>query len=199
MLPTRAYDAALSFRANSNTIEGEVQAPLLLAVAADDLQQFPARPWTHLIPHDTADAIAVIEQRRPPVVVVDWYYAGFDASRIAGAAVRVPGTALLVILADPARAPAALKAGCHGVLLKPLTPNLIAARLGRLVREVPTATALGIAAGKAGFFGTNRRWPEISCPTCQHEGAVSFDNASHRRNWFACMACEAVWMDRRRE
>jgi DNA-binding response OmpR family regulator len=199
MLPSRAFNAPRPLRAEPDTTASEVQASLLAAIAPDDLTEFPTRPWRRLVPHDTADAIGVIERRRPRVVVVDWDYVGFDARRIAAAAVRVPGTALLVILGSPERAPAALKAGCHGVLLKPLTPNLIAARLGRLSRETQTATALGILAGKAGFFGTNRRWPEIACPTCQQEGAVSFDYASHRRNWFACMACEAVWMDRRRE
>jgi hypothetical protein len=102
-------------------------------------------------------------------------------------------------MAAPDGAPSALKAGCHAVLLKPLTMNLVAARLGRLSRELPTAAAATRIAERLGQFGTNRTWPELSCPTCSQAGAVSFEYSSHRRTWFACLGCESVWLGRRQE
>jgi DNA-binding response OmpR family regulator len=59
----------------------------------------------------------------------------FDSGRSTPPRIKTGQTSVLVLTESPERGPAALKAGCHGVLLKPFAPNLVAARLGRLVRE----------------------------------------------------------------
>ena len=102
-------------------------------------------------------------------------------------------------LADCLVAWAALKAGCHAVLLRPFAPNLLAARLGRLSREIPTTpNALrGLAALQ--LVGTNRVWPDTQCPTCHAGGAVSFEFSSYRRMWYACLGCDHVWLGPRQE
>lgn len=47
--------------------------------------------------------------------------------------------------------------------------------------------------------GTNIVWPNSHCPSCAHTGVVSFDNASYRRMWYACLACNKVWIAARQE
>jgi DNA-binding response OmpR family regulator len=128
-----------------------------------------------------------------------WDLHDFDGPQICAAARRFPGTGILVTLERAERAPSALEAGAHALLLKPLTTNLLAARLGRLSRELPMAAAASRLAEKLGQFGTNRTWPEIGCPGCGTGGAVSFEYSSHRRMWYACLACESVWLGRRQE
>jgi hypothetical protein len=46
---------------------------------------------------------------------------------------------------------------------------------------------------------TNRVWAEVACTRCQQDGVVSFEFASHRRAWYACLECKNVWMAKRRE
>ena len=46
---------------------------------------------------------------------------------------------------------------------------------------------------------TNHVWPETRCPACERPGAVSFEFSSHRRAWYACLGCKAVWMGKRQE
>jgi hypothetical protein len=47
--------------------------------------------------------------------------------------------------------------------------------------------------------GCMRDWPTAECPYCDHEGVTSFEYASHRRTWYACLACKKVWMAKRRD
>jgi hypothetical protein len=47
--------------------------------------------------------------------------------------------------------------------------------------------------------GTNTNWPQTHCPYCQHLGVTSFDHASYRRDWYACLSCTRVWMAKRQE
>jgi hypothetical protein len=103
-----------------------------------------------------------------------------------------------VSTSSPERVPPAIKAGCHGVLLKPFSPAIIAARLGRLMRDPLPTPAARQAAGVT-VTGTNRTWPDAACPNCNETGAVSFEFSSYRRMWYACLACEAVWLGPRRE
>lgn len=42
-----------------------------------------------------------------------------------------------------------------------------------------------------------REWPTTRCAHCDHEGVMSFEYASHRRAWYACLACKKVWMAKR--
>jgi CheY-like chemotaxis protein len=202
MLPTRVYSEVLppsSGSVRDEATPSDARPALVIAAAASELARFPTALFAPLAARDTADAIRLIERWRPRVVAVDWDLADFDGKEICAAARERPGTAIFVTMAAPESAPSALKAGCHTLLLKPLTTNLIAARLGRLSRELPSGSAATRVAEKFGQSGTNRTWPEIACPKCAQAGAVSFEYSSHRRTWYACMSCESVWLGRRQE
>lgn len=203
MLPTRAHpDHATSgiaphVAAASAT---DLRPTLLVAVATMDIEVFPQAGFLRIGASSTAEAVAVIQRDRPRIVVIDWDdHEKFDGTHIMATARQRPGTAVLVTMTAPENAPTALKAGCHAVLLKPLTPNLVAARLGRLAREMPSPEMAARLRSRLGQFGTNRTWPDLQCPHCSAGDAVNFEYASHRRAWFACLACDAVWTGRRHE
>jgi DNA-binding response OmpR family regulator len=133
---------------------------------------------------------------------------GVDLCRTAKA-LPVPAT-VLVTTEDPNRVPAALAAGCDGVLLKPFAPNLLMARMGRLMRERSNQIRLAAARSmhKSAHLGeriqllrtgTNRVWPSTHCPYCGHAGVTSFDYAAMRRAWYACLECRKAWMAKRQE
>jgi DNA-binding response OmpR family regulator len=202
MLPTRAYHDPLppfSAGARAEPSVSDARPALVLAVAAADVDRFPSAPYARFAARNTAEAIRLVERWRPRVVAIDWDLPDFDGQAICNAVQPFAGTGVLVTTTTPQRAPSALKCGCHAVLLKPFAPNLAAARVGRLAREMPTAAAASRLAAKLGQCGTNRTWPEVTCPKCSQAGAVSFEYSSHRRTWFACLACESVWLGRRQE
>lgn len=202
MLPTRAYSGPLpplSTGTRAEATAGHVPPALVVAVPVEDLGQYPTSSFSRFAARSTSEALRLIERWRPRLVAVDWDAGEFDARQICAAARYLPGTGVLVTTASPERAPAALKAGCHALLLKPLTINLVAARLGRLARELPTAAVAARLEEKLGQFGINRTWPEIACPTCGQSGAVAFEFSSHRRSWYACLGCDGVWLGRRHE
>ena len=108
------------------------------------------------------------------------------------------------------RVPDALVAGCDGVLLKPFAPNLLYARIGRLLRArtdalVSRARQQHLKALHLGeradmlLSGSNRVWPNTHCPYCNHAGVTSFEFCSHRRAWYACVECKKVWIAKRQE
>src|SRR5688572_8245626 len=203
MLPTRAYDdpaASFSAGARAQLSPDDARPVFVVAASAADVEYFPAAPFTRIAARTTVEAIRLIERWRPRVVAIDWDLPEeFDGPAISSTARQTAFTAILVTTAIPERAPAALKAGCHAVLLKPFAPNLIAARLGRLCREVPMVPAAARAAAALQQCGTNRTWPDMECPKCDHQGAVGFEFSSHRRSWYACLACDSVWLGIRRE
>ena len=202
MLPTRAYAdplAPLSAGIRAQPSPADTRPAFVVAVAAADVEQFPESPLTRLIARNTAEAVRLIERWRPRVAAIDWDLPDFDGHAISAAAKQTGYTAILVTTGVPERVPSALKAGCHAVLLKPFAPNLIAARVGRLCREMPTVPAAVRAAALLQQWGTNKAWPDVSCPTCDRAGAVGFEFASHRRTWYACLACDSVWLGTRRE
>src|SRR4029079_7267413 len=170
MLPPRAYAEPLpSFSANlrahpSSTTDA--RPALIVAVAAEDVDRFPTTPFARHAARTTAEALRLIERGRPRVVAVDWDAAGIDALAICAAARQIAPVGILAVLKSPESAPAALKAGCHAVLLKPFSLNLASARLGRLSREMPAAAAATRLGTTLQQWGTNRVWPEIHCPTC---------------------------------
>jgi DNA-binding NarL/FixJ family response regulator len=129
------------------------------------------------------------------VLLLDWEVYPNGAEICSAAPDR---TSILGLLNDPAQAPAALRAGCHGLLLKPVIPNLLAARLGRLVRERNNFPMQSRDAA-IGERGTNRVWSQTACPTCGHSGAIAFEFSSRRRSWYACLACDGVWLGPRQE
>jgi DNA-binding response OmpR family regulator len=149
-------------------------------------------------------------RRAPPLLVVTELVLD-DGSGVevcsAAKAMRAPAT-VLVTTADPHGVPDALAAGCDGVLLKPFAPNLLITRISRLLRErsnqlrLQAARSLGKSAHLSERIdllksGTNRTWPNTQCPYCMHPGVTSFDYASMRRAWYACLACRKVWMAKR--
>jgi CheY-like chemotaxis protein len=112
---------------------------------------------------------------------------------------------VLAITAIPERVPDALKAGCDGVLVKPFAPNLLYARIGRLLRLRAKALAERammqrmrsnylIEHSHRIMASTNVVCRDAFCPSCGQPGAVAFDAASHRRMWYACLPCGKVWM-----
>jgi CheY-like chemotaxis protein len=201
MLPTRAYSdlPPLPAGTRDEAAASDARPALIVAVAPADIEQFPAGPMARTAARNTTEALRLIERWRPRIVAVDWDSREFDGTQICAAARQIPGTGVLVTMDVPEHAPAALKAGCHAVLLKPLTLNLVAARIGRLCRELPTAAVAARLAEKLGQFGTNRTWPDVACPSCSQAGAVGFEYSSHRRNWYACLVCDSVWLGRRQE
>ena len=45
-------------------------------------------------------------------------------------------------------------------------------------------------------LGIIQEWPAASCPYCAHP-VTSFDYASLRRAWYACVQCKKVWLAKR--
>ena len=133
------------------------------------------------------------------MVAIDWDLPEIDPAAICAAARQLAPVGVLAVMGSPERAPAALKAGCHAILLKPFSLNLAAARLGRLSREMPAATAASRLGTALPQWGTNRTWSDVHCPKCRAGNATCFEYSSHRRSWFACLACEHVWLGPRRE
>ncbi len=155
----------------------------------------------------------------PSLVVadIDGMAEAADIVRTAKTSVKPP--TVLVIATDVESIPELLQAGCDAVLLKPFAPNLLYARIGRLLRtrseqqrirtrqgEIRSPYIPGNGNGDGRGDGdsslaatTNRVWAEVACPSCQQNGVVSFEFASHRRAWYACLECKGVWMSKRRE
>ena len=127
-----------------------------------------------------------------------------DAVEVVRAARSLPAPATVLVLApEVAIVPDVLLAGCNAVLLKPFAPNLLYTRVGRLLRA-RSALQLRAAWNERADGGgaaptTNRAWPDAACPSCDRGGAVSFEFASYRRAWYACLACKHVWVAKRRE
>lgn len=179
----------------------ETRAVLLAAVADGDAEKCSVPAFQRFVPHNTAEALRMIQLERPGVVIVDFDLPAFDGAEITRAAAALPSTSVLVTTEVPERVPGALKAGCHAVLLKPFAPNLVSARVGRLVRERAQQLRMrGYLGTKSQMeCGTNRIWPDTTCPRCSMAGATSFEFSSHRRMWYACLSCDQVWLGRRQE
>ena len=152
------------------------------------------------------DAIALTARIRPALVITHTRRGDGDSLAVCAAAKRTPApVAVLLTTPDPSAVPEALRAGCDGVLLEPFAPNLLYARVGRLMRgqsiNARTAVALrrgGSAAGASrAVRGSNRFWPQEACPECHVVGVTTFEFHSHRRAWYACTHCGHVWVGRR--
>jgi response regulator RpfG family c-di-GMP phosphodiesterase len=133
------------------------------------------------------------------LVVIDADVSG-DVTGIIAAARKstIPAT-VLVMVDDAFSVPELLQAGCDAVLLKPFAPNLLYARIGRLVRSRTEHQRSQYLDRDSSPATTNRLWADVMCPSCDHLGAISFEFASHRRAWYACLTCKSVWMAKRRE
>jgi CheY-like chemotaxis protein len=200
MLPPRAYAESLapfSSRVRAHAAPTEVRTPLVVAVAPEDVERFPALPFTRYAARTTAEAVRLIDRWRPRLIAIDWELPTLDPGAVCDAAKQILPVGILAVMESPERAPAALKAGCHAILLEPFPLNLVAARLGRLARELPAGAAMRFGATQS--WGTNRVWPGVHCPHCNKGNAVCFDYSSHRRSWYACTGCDHVWLGPRRE
>src|SRR5262249_49557794 len=189
-----------SLSPSAKSQSGAASAPAivaLLAIAESDVSCYPVGAFTTITVHTTADAIQCVERIRPPILAVDWDLPAIDGSAVCRAAAQFAAAIMLATTGSVERVPAAIKAGCQSVLLKPFTRNLAAARLGRLYRDISVSMSPAVRA--AVEHGTNRKWPHTSCPRCGAAGATSFDHASYRRSWYTCLDCEHVWLGARQE
>lgn len=200
MLPTRAYADIPRLSPGGQTARPQVasQAALVIASSAADADRFPAINFTRYPVHSTSEALRLIETARPRVVAIDWDAADIDGVQVCSAVRKFAHTGVLVTMESAKTAPAALKAGCHAILLKPFAPNLAAGRIGRLSRELPSG-ATPLRASHPVQYGTNRVWADTHCPECDAPSATSFEFYSYRRMWYACLACDHVWLGPRQE
>ena len=200
MLPTRAYADIPRLSPGGPNVRPQIvsEATIVIASAAADADRFPALNFTRYPVHTTGEALRLIETSRPRVVAIDWDVPEIDGTQVCSAARKFAHTGVLVTMESPKTAPAALKAGCHAILLKPFAPNLAAGRIGRLSRELPTGASV-LRASHLVQGGTNRVWPDTHCPECDAPSATSFEFYSYRRMWYACLACDHVWLGPRQE
>jgi CheY-like chemotaxis protein len=169
---------------NSPAQKEAARPQLLLAVRDPDLPKYALPAYAALIGRSTAEVLALLERADAGALVIDADDASFDGVAVCRAAAANPQLGILVTTRQAERVPPLLKAGCHAVLLKPFPPNLLAARVGRLLRARSQ---------------TNRAWPDTLCPRCFAANATSFEFTSYRRMWLACLACEFVWVGPRQE
>jgi DNA-binding NarL/FixJ family response regulator len=165
---------------------------LLMGAAAATAQLAPVLRGNYrvVVSSSFANARAFLARLGVDVMVTDMDVpdvASIDLCREAKALRKPP--AVLVTTEHVERVPDALEARCDGVLLKPFPPNLLVARIGRLIR----------GRGQHAQSGTNRFWPDSGCPYCECHCVTSFEFASHRRSWYACGKCKKVWLGKRQE
>jgi len=152
-----------------------------------------------------------LRRHAPALVVTELDLGGADGVEICREAKSQPlPPPVLVTTSLTERVPHALAAGCDAVLLKPFPPNLLHARIGRLLRarsEISKNRARQhqlkahhlSERSELLLAGTNRVWPNTHCPYCHHSGVTSFEFCSHRRAWYACLECKKVWIAKRQE
>jgi hypothetical protein len=168
--------------------------------------------------HSTsADAALTALARQATSLLIADLDSSADAPRVCQVAkTKMPAPAVLVTTDAPEKVPTVLTV-CDGVLLKPFAPNLLSARVGRLLRARASALRMhsGLALeklvlqraksddlrqrGELARQGTNVQWPNSACPYCNHRGVTSFDFISHRRSWYACPECKKAWIGKRQE
>jgi DNA-binding response OmpR family regulator len=192
---------AWSPAARTQAQPADARHSLLLALTDADLQRTSLPAFTRFPARSTGEVLALLSKERPSAVVIDHDVNAFDAAAVCRAVVPYEATSVLVLMTEPKHAPIVIKAGCHAILLKPFAPNLLAARLGRLVREHAQQLRLRALRPMAvnDQWGTNRTWRNVTCPRCTEPNATSFEFASYRRMWFACLGCDQVWIAARQE
>ncbi|HEY6359525.1 MAG TPA: response regulator [Vicinamibacterales bacterium] len=159
----------------------------------------------------SAAAVQHLERTSPALVIVELDLGDGPGEDVCRHAKASPSPSMVLVTTQRAeRVPDALAAGCDGVLLKPFAPNLLYARVGRMLRAQSMSLRLRAhrqfaksahLRERAALFapGTNHVWPSTHCPYCQRSGVTSFDHASHRRDWYACLSCRKVWLAKRQE
>lgn len=158
-----------------------VERPALLFVDREPALQLLApalRNAFALTTHsDVAAGREALQRVQPALAIVDADMVGAAAAAFCRTAKAVASRpAVLVTTEDVRTVPGLLAAGCDEVLLKPYAPQLLYTRIRRLLRS-PRPPA-----------------HSSSCPHCGQNAATRFEFASHRRAWFACLACNRVWL-----
>jgi DNA-binding response OmpR family regulator len=170
------------------------------------------RETYRVTPVNTAEAaLRHVERSAPAMLVLELALPDGGADRVCRAAkdLNTPAT-VLVTTADVEQVPDAIEAGCDAVLLKPFAPNLLFARIGRLVRARSAELRYRSYRSRAKseylqersdmlLAGSNQHWPNTQCPHCAHQGVTSFEFTSYRRAWYACLDCHKVWLAKRQE
>jgi response regulator RpfG family c-di-GMP phosphodiesterase len=175
------------------------------------------RPNYRLATSSSADgALAALARHAPSVLIADLDFSNEGPRVCEAAKAQTPTPAVLVTTDAPEQVPRVLTV-CDGVLLKPFAPNLLSARVGRLLRARAAALRsqsglvlekVAVQPAKSDHLlerrelarqGTNMEWPNSVCPHCQHRGVTSFDFISHRRAWYACPECRRAWIGQRQE
>jgi CheY-like chemotaxis protein len=179
---------------------------LLLDVEAETTKLAPIlrRRYRVVVSSHVATARAFLDRTHVDLIVTDIQLAdggAIDLCRSAKALPSPPGVLVTTEKVEPV--PDALEAGCDAILLKPFAPNLLVARMGRLLRErMRAATAKAqyqMERSTGSMQGTNRVWRTAHCPRCEHPGPICFEFSSHRRAWYACLQCKNVWLGKRQE
>lgn len=181
---------------------------VLIADAAYDRLDALGGGYAPIITRTVAEATRRLLNARPSIVVTELLLPDGDGVEICRTANALPCPPLVIVTTAALECvPRALIAGCNAVLLKPYPPNLLCARIGRL-RQLSRRTSaihpashredIAVAVHASALVTTNHTWTDIQCPGCGRPGATSFDCSSRRRIWCACLACEHVWVDRRR-
>jgi DNA-binding NarL/FixJ family response regulator len=203
------------------TPTAEVHPEVLLIAAEPQAAEYAAvlRQTYRVVSMANGDvATQYLVKGAPSLVVADGDGMAEAANIIRTAKALATPATVLVIATDAQTIPELLQAGCDAVLLKPFAPNLLYARIGRLLRArteqqrmrlqqdstrsrhtAPDGRANGNGNGNGASATTNRFWADAACPRCEHDGVVSFEFTSHRRAWYACLECKSVWMAKRRE
>jgi DNA-binding response OmpR family regulator len=141
-----------------------------------------------------ATARDYLRRRCIDLMVIDMHLPDGPTLDLCREAKALPKPPLVLVTTDNVQqVPEALEVQCDGVLLKPFAPNLLVARIARLIRARSQTT------DHAASAGTNRFWRETPCPHCERQGVTSFEFASHRQAWYACSGCKKVWLGKRQE
>ena len=180
---------------------------LFVDPGADSFLPFLRRRFEVTAVSSEAQAVRALKAFQPTLVITELALPDGDGVSVCrqSKAGESGVTLVLVTTSDPERVPAALKAGCDGVLMKPFAPNLLYSRIGRLLRMRAkdlqdcamwqrARSALLIEHAHHVTAGTNIVCRDAICPSCRQGGGVGFDAASHRRMWYACLPCGRVWM-----
>ena len=173
----------------------------------------PLRAYHLAVTSSAEVAIQYVLRAIPPLLVVDGDRddAGLGICESARSAPAPPS--VLVTLSQ-AEAAGRVIDKCDSILLKPFAPNLLTARVARMLRirsEELRERSAGLLSrskherAKSAHLlertakGLLVAWPNQDCPYCGQPAVILFDYGSVRRAWYACGQCRTVWMALRLE
>jgi DNA-binding response OmpR family regulator len=162
-------------------VAAAVERPALLFVDSEPTLQLLApalRSGFALTTHsDVAAAREALRRIQPALLTVNADMMGTAAGDFCRAAKALACRPTVLVTTDSVEnVPGLLAAGCDEVLLKPYAPQLLYTRIRRLLRSPRSTTR------------------PSTCPHCGQHAATRFEFASHRRAWYACLACSQIWL-----